>query len=462
MQPGLQVAAAGQIDVIVLDMNLPDSTGLSTLRASLQCAPTVPIVVLSGLDDEMAGIEAVQCGAQDYLVKGRIDGELLFHVLRYAIERKRLEGQANERLREAHQAKARLAAALGSMSEGFCQLDKLGRIIYMNPAGLQLLGYEYNELLNCNIHTVVHPCLPTGTERLVEDCLMCNAIRAGVNYVNSEDNFTGKNKLCIPVEYSVSPFLLEDEIEGSVLCFRDITERKVAEVRVKEFYSTVSHELRTPLTSIRGALALIEGGLTGVVPPQTLELVGIAHESALRLNRIVDDILDIRKIEECDLKLHCSEIDCADLVKVSLDGMLGMASQCRVQLINQGNMSVKLAGDKDRLIQVITNLVSNAVKFSEPGNSVSLKVVKLQPNRVRFNIIDQGMGIPPDQLHKLFVRFQQVDSSDSRPRGGTGLGLAIAKAIVEEHGGQIGVESMLNVGSTFWFELPSLPSVSHA
>jgi len=143
LKDGLVRVGNGQVDVVLLDMNLPDSNGIDTLKAALEVGPGIPIVVMSGLDDKVTGVEAVQCGAQDYVVKGQVDTDSLFRVLRYAIERKHLEGQANQRLREAQDAEARLAAALGSMSEGFCQLTNAGRPAFINPAAVKILGYGY-------------------------------------------------------------------------------------------------------------------------------------------------------------------------------------------------------------------------------------------------------------------------------------------------------------------------------
>jgi len=305
-----------------------------------------------------------------------------------------------------------------------------------------------------NIHDVVHPRLRNGNVRPLAECAMCEAISSGAHYWNDQDYFVTKDNENIPVEYSISPFALQGKINGSVLCFRDISERKLEEIRVREFYSTVSHELRTPLTSIRGALSLIEGGMTGPITPDTLEMVTIAHDSSRRLIAIINDILDLRKIEENELRLEYAEIDASQVVKASLDGVRAMASEYGVQLVNEAIEPLLFVADEPRLVQVTTNLVSNAVKFSNAGGLVSVNVAKTNSDSLRFSVIDQGMGIPDNQLHKLFVRFRQIDSSDTRQRGGTGLGLAISKSIVEQHGGKIGVTSAAGVGSTFWFEIP--------
>ncbi|MBX9691280.1 MAG: response regulator, partial [Cyanobacteria bacterium] len=236
---------------------------------------------------------------------------------------------------------------------------------------------------------------------------------------------------------------------------RDMSEKREAEQRVSEFYSTVSHELRTPLTSIRGSLGLIEGGLTGTLSEKTLRLIKIARTESDRLIRLINDILDLRKIEAGMLELKKTTIESQLLVQRTIDGIRGMAESNGISLAAELNTAGPVFCDEDRVIQVLTNLASNAIKFSDHGGDVILRLDPGSGNTFRFSIIDHGMGIPKEQMHKLFGRFQQIDQSDRRQKEGTGLGLAITKAIVEDHGGQICVESEVGKGSTFWFELPA-------
>jgi PAS domain S-box-containing protein len=233
----------------------------------------------------------------------------------------------------------------------------------------------------------------------------------------------------------------------------DITDRKESEKRVSEFYSTVSHELRTPLTSIRGALGLIQGGLAGEVSAKASSLVKMAGVECDRLIRLINDILDIRKIAAGMLELRWQSVAAESLVRESVENLRGMSQAAGVRLVSQIIASGEIECDKDRLIQVLTNLISNAIKFSKEGTEVNVLLERVAPDSFRFAVKDQGCGIPKKELARLFGMFQQVDSSDSREKGGTGLGLAISKAIIEQHGGQIGVVSEVGVGSEFWFEL---------
>ncbi len=234
---------------------------------------------------------------------------------------------------------------------------------------------------------------------------------------------------------------------------RDVTEKKEAERRVSEFYSTVSHELRTPLTSIRGSLGLIEGGLTGPVDEKTLQFIKIARTESDRLIRLINEILDIRKIEAGKLELKIRAVPARDLAASVSESLKGMAEAAGVYLENAVHSDVKLLCDRDRITQVLNNLVSNAIKFSGINQTVLIKFAPSRPGVYRFSVIDRGPGIGMAEQGKLFGLFQQLDASDSRKKGGTGLGLAISKAIVEMHGGTIGVESREGDGATFWFEL---------
>ena len=245
----------------------------------------------------------------------------------------------------------------------------------------------------------------------------------------------------------------QDRIEGVVGIATDITERARIERLKNEFVSIVSHELRTPLTSIRGSLGLLDGGVVGVLEPRTSSLVKIALSNTERLIRLVNDILDLDKIETGKLELRSENLDPVVLADEAIAEIAGFAEECGVALVREFEPASQLRGDRDRLLQVLINLLSNAIKFSKPGDTVRVELEQVVVGTVRFSICDEGPGIAEDQLPKLFRKFSQLEESDTRSTGGSGLGLAISKAIVDAHGGVIGVESQPGVGSRFHFEI---------
>ncbi len=236
----------------------------------------------------------------------------------------------------------------------------------------------------------------------------------------------------------------------------DITERQVLEGMKDEFISIVSHELRTPLTSIHGALSLMATGKLGSLLPKGERLLQIAVTNTERLVRLVNDILDLDRMEAGSLSMEKKLCDAGELIGYAAETMGAMAEQSRVHLVAQP-LSVMIQADPDRIIQTLTNLLSNAIKFSPVGATVRVGVKQRHAHQVIFWVQDQGRGIPAANLETIFHRFKQVDSSDSREKGGTGLGLAICRSIVRQHGGRIWAESEVGKGSTFFFTLPLVP-----
>jgi len=250
----------------------------------------------------------------------------------------------------------------------------------------------------------------------------------------------------------------------------DITERIKIERMKNEFISTVSHELRTPLTSIRGALALIVGGVVGELPAAAKPLVEIAHKNSERLILLVNDILDMEKIEAGKMEFDMQPVKLMPLLKQALEGNHAYAEQYKVSYEMEselasdlpdnsaGDLSGNLSGamvrvDANRMMQVLANLLSNAAKYSPAGGKVRVAVERMG-HRIRVAVKDNGPGIPDEFKGQIFQKFAQADSSDTRKKGGTGLGLSITKAMVEQMGGSIGFDSRPDVLTTFYVEFP--------
>ena len=233
--------------------------------------------------------------------------------------------------------------------------------------------------------------------------------------------------------------------------------RREADRMKNEFVATVSHELRTPLTSIRGSLGLIEGGVAGQVPLQVLELARIARANADRLIRLINDILDLDRMEAGRLELRVAALDPGDVVTTVLEELQPLAEPRGVKLVARIGRHDRVHGDRDRVLQVLTNLLSNAIRFSPDGGTVTVRVLPAATRGdgrgfLRFVVEDEGPGVPAADVERLFTKFVQL--GDARQRGGTGLGLAISRALVDQQGGAIGVESQEGEGARFWFELP--------
>jgi PAS domain S-box-containing protein len=232
----------------------------------------------------------------------------------------------------------------------------------------------------------------------------------------------------------------------------DITELEQINSIKSEFIGIVSHELRTPLTAIRAALGLLQTGIYDKKPDKFKRMIEIAAIDSDRLVRLVNDILDLERLESDRAVLEKTTCNAADLIQQAVAGVQAIANQQNITFeIHPTNAQVWAAADA--IVQTLTNLLGNAIKFSPADSTITLSVQQ-QTDRVLFQITDRGRGIPADKLEAIFGRFQQVDASDSRTKGGTGLGLAICRSIIDRHGGQIWAESTLGVGSTFFFTLP--------
>ncbi|MEN9517839.1 MAG: hypothetical protein RLZZ381_427 [Cyanobacteriota bacterium] len=257
----------------------------------------------------------------------------------------------------------------------------------------------------------------------------------------------------------------QNTVQGFFALTSDISDRKAIERMKDEFLSVVSHELRTPLTSIHSSLKILSTGKLGSLATQGERMLKIADEQTERLVHLVNNVLDLQRIQSGKINMNKQACPARELIEEAVQAMKTLAQSQGIQLSCQPSNLIVWA-DRDYIVQTLTNLVSNAIKFSPPQSTVVLSAVKnsqlnldRQPQStsyITFAVQDRGQGIPQDRLETIFERFQQVDSSDSRKKGGTGLGLAICRQIVEGHGGQIWAESCLDNGSTFYFTLPEL------
>jgi PAS domain S-box-containing protein len=352
--------------------------------------------------------------------------------------------------REAERLARENDLILDAVEEGIYGVDVHGYTVFLNPAAARLLGHDAAELIGRPLEAVLQferAADGSGGTDAVRETLRTGTPRRGA--ATSLRRAGGGR---FPVEFACSPLREDGRIVGAVVTFRDVTERREVDRMKDEFISIVSHELRTPLTSIRGSLGLLSGGQLGELNERGRRLLEIALQNTDRLVRLINDILDIERIEAGRAALELRVHDAAALARAAADVMEPMADRAGVALRVHAE-TVPVRADGDRILQVLTNLLSNAVKFSPAGTEVVLACER-QDGSVAFRVSDRGRGIPAESLESVFERFQQVDSSDSRQKGGTGLGLAISRSIVQQHGGRIWAESAPGQGTTFRFTLP--------
>jgi PAS domain S-box-containing protein len=330
-------------------------------------------------------------------------------------------------------------------------LNQRGETDYVNPFCLELTGYSADEVLGKPWFETFLPKSQQQMVRAVFQELIDREFHP--HYQNAIVTKAGEERLIAWNNTQLRN--AQGEVTGSMSIGEDITERSALERMKAEFISVVSHELRTPITSIQGALNLLSEGIVPVDSARGHEVLCIAADGADRLVNIVNDILDLERLESGRITLKIAPCQAAGLMVKATDLMKVLADRAEVTL-NTTPQPYGLMGDGDRLIQVMTNLLSNAIKFSPKGSTVWLGVEHDKTSEIlRFWVQDEGRGIPPEQLERIFERFHQVNASDARQKGGTGLGLPICRSIIEQHGGTIWAESAVGQGSRFCFTVPA-------
>ena len=344
---------------------------------------------------------------------------------------------------------------IDSVGEGLHGIDLDGNILFQNPAAIAMLGWESGEAIGKPAHALMHHTLPNGLPYHECDCAIHATLTDGAVRRIDNDVFWRKDGSSFPIEFTASPLLdVTGKISGVVVAFSDITERKEIDRMKSEFISTVSHELRTPLTSIHGALSLLTGIYAGNLPDNARLLLDTAKRNSERLTVLINDILDLEKMDSGRLDF---EFEILDLSAVAYKAVLdneGYGQKHGVHLhVSESEENAMILADGHRLMQVFSNLISNAVKYSPKGATVEVSVCR-RGNQFRASVRDTGPGIPIEFRQRIFRRFAQADSSDTREKGGTGLGLSITKAIIERHNGTIDFSCVENAGTEFFFDVP--------
>src|SRR3954469_1816337 len=371
-----------------------------------------------------------------------------YSVLNQQLERQLVELEEARRQVEASGRKLALFAERAPIA--VLELDERGLVTQVNGAAELLFGYAAGELLGGSVKRIVRPEFHAEFDSKWAAMIASREPVAAIKIRNPRRD--GQDLVC---EWAVTPLVNPDGTIVSVIAQgQDVTRQLEAERMKKEFTSTLSHELRTPLTSIIGSLQLINSGVVGEVDKDIAELTGVAERNGQRLLDLINDILDIEKIESGKLTLSPEVFDLDEVVREAMLLNKAFAERFGVQFEAPGSApGGQVYADRKRLLQVMTNLLSNAAKFSPEGAVVDIDM-RVNGAVVRVAVHDRGPGIPEAFHSRIFGRFAQADSTASRQKGGTGLGLAICKRLIELMQGRIGFDDRAGGGTSFWFDLP--------
>ncbi len=495
LSEAIECIGSRDYDIVLLDLGLPDSSGVETVRKVSEINPHIPIIVLTGLHDEETGLLAIENGATDYLMKGPLLENILVRTVLYALERMKRDKlilDTNRRLQETSQELLRAKQDLENKNEALEEAHKeLESRVEQRTAELS----ETNELLKKEIaeRTQVENAL-RGSEANLHKVIVGNPDgivivdkNVIVRFVNpaAESLFGRKNEELLGQTFGF-PVVLDKATEVEVIhkdgelvvaemrmvemdwegkkaylaSLHDITERKEAEEKIKEtmaikseFISMASHELRTPLTAIKEGIRLVIQEQTGELNDEQKEFLEIVERNVVRLARLINDILDFQKLESGRMDVDIQENDMNEIVKEIKETMTSLSNEKGLNLITELDDTIpRIKFDRDKITQVLTNIVNNAITFTEQG-SVTISTNK-GDNVIEVSVSDTGPGIKKEDLPKLFNEFEQLARGSERKTGGSGLGLAISRKIIKKHNAKIWAESEPGKGTTFHFVLP--------
>lgn len=446
LSEALALADAEHCDAALLDLSLPDSHGLDTFSALHRHAPGLPIVVLTGLDDEDLAIRAVHEGAQDYLVKGQGDGALLVRSLRYAVERQRtLRYQALLMERE------RFDAAVAQMTDGILVTDGEGRLLTANHAACLLLNLVENQCQG----TLLEVALSRFTLSLPPTQLLVLPEAVTAFEISRPDTHP-------PLFLDARLTRLFDEngaLLSTVLVLRDVTNERHARNVQTSFFLLVSHKLRTPLSVIVGYLDLLRRLPREQLLGEWDHLLDVLEREVERLHSMVQRLLEFKEMGARELE---AEGERADLVAVVAAAAATIRERYRDREIT---IASRISGDAPRADMaaedagfIVEQLLDNAVKFSDQDPAQVQVQVDPEGDHLRLTVTDQGRGIPHEYFDRIFEGFFQVEEHATGQVPGLGVGLHLARKLAEAHGGTLTVESQLGAGSSFSLTIPAVPS----
>lgn len=437
-----------QTDIILLDLMMPGIDGFETIRR-IRKRPVyamTPIIVTSALEDTASTVMAIETGADDYITK-----PICLPVLAAKVGRL---SNAIRTARQRHELELRTQAMGEAVPDALILIDEWGVIQWANPATGRIFGFALPQVLGQNVSMLM-----PEPDRSSHDGYLARYRAGGQGaVVGARRRASGlrADGRRFPIELAVQKLSLPSgpHYLGIV---RDMSAEEELERMKQDFVSVINHELRTPLTSIVGSLSLLAAGAAGELSPHADKMVNVALRNTRRLGRLINDILDLDKIDCGALALTYSDLNARHLLDEALqlnqDAARAAGISLRMEFETVGCSQPVLRVDADRFQQVMSNLLSNAIKFSPAGCEV-LVSVESDGTHLRIAVADHGPGIPEEFHSQLFKRFSQHARPDSRQREGSGLGLSITRALVQQMGGEIGFDKTRSEGSLFFFTLP--------
>ncbi|MFP4101693.1 ATP-binding protein [Coleofasciculus sp.] len=434
-------------DIILLDLFLPYTKGLDTFSSLSSHSPHIPIIVLSGLADQDIALAAVQAGAQDYLVKGQFDSHLLSRSIRYGIERQHLSLRLKQQNQELQAKEAQLRTIISQNADGMVMINPQGTIVFANPAAESLLGCPADEL---NAAVLGFPFTSQETTELTiqqpsGDSVIVEMRLVQMNW-NSESAYLASLRDITPRKQA------EESLHRALDAEKQLNQLK------SQIISVVSHEYRTPLTVVLSSAEMLSRYRQRLSDAKQEQHLGRIKSAVEHLTTLVDDVLFINQAELNKLQFKPEPIDIIPFTQELVSQFqVGGEDKYRLVFSNQGNCG-KLNGDAKLLRQILTNLVSNAIKYSPNGGNVGVNLT-CKDSQIILQVSDSGIGITQEDQAELFQSFSRA--SNVGTISGTGLGLSIVKKCVELHGGEITLTSEVGVGTTFTVTLPKGDTAYH-
>lgn len=444
LEAALVAVREQDFDAVLLDLNLPDSTGLDTVSYMVQCAGRVPVLVLSGTDDSRVERDAIGFGAQDIIQKGSVTSDVLLRLIRHAVERHALQTALDDKFSEISTLSTQFRSLIADNADAMVVLDDNSVVRFVNPAGEKLFGQHACRMLDTKLPIPLEPGREAEMELYRPDgTAVCVDIRVMPTMWEGERAFLATVRDISRLKK------VERELRSAA------EEAKAASDLKSAFLANMSHELRTPLNSIIGFSELIETESLGPVGHEEYaEYAGIVRRSGHQLLALINDLLDLSKAESDAMELHETEFDLKALVRDCIATMLPDARKRQVS-VNEHVMPVRISADQQRFRQILLNLLSNAIKFTPESGRVDVSASVAPSGKLLLRVADTGVGISQKDLTDVFGQFVRARTDYVAKQEGTGLGLAICKTFVELHGGGIDIDSVLGKGTIVSIMIPA-------